>query len=163
MNSLVKFGHLRQNMNVIIQNDPLKPKITAAFAAFLTGAWLTLISLFQTLSGIQVLLTDYWLLRYLANPKYFFRKGSSGLLIPYKPLVVAQMLNFLCCTVTGSKPILPLGPPNLKSRKASASTKRIFWISPAFRSEYPRAAAALDAAPCPPWSSIPAKTDFLES
>ncbi len=48
------------------------------------------------------------------------------------------------------------------SRKASASTKRIFWMSPAFRAERPRAASALQCAPSN-WTWIESKTNFLET
>ena len=48
-------------------------------------------------------------------------------------------------------------------RKASRTTKRICWVSPAFRAEHPRAAGAVDAAPFPPWTVIFDKQAFLET
>ena len=86
------------NVNVIIQPDPTRPKISASFAAFLFG-------MHPATTGIQfvfpqnrcgwcnmlILLRVYSIStndhpRYIASPRFFHSKGTQGMLIPYKLL-----------------------------------------------------------------------------
>ena len=76
-------------MNVVIQKDPLKPKVTAAFLAFMKGLQLggymmgVFTKVFEfKLSKSQVM----QIIRYLASPKYFHTRGAGGMMVPYRPL-----------------------------------------------------------------------------
>ena len=51
--------------------------------------------------------------RYIASPKYFASKGSSGMLIPYKPLVVQTCLTKLFLIQPTLKIVQICSKPNI--------------------------------------------------
>lgn len=84
---------LRQQVNVVIQKDPLKPKVTAAFLAFMKGlqlgCWWS--DGLHSPHFLNQMVKKVMQVRYLASPKYFHTRGAGGMMVPYRPLSLTDL------------------------------------------------------------------------